>query len=86
MEKVKASTLLNLSIVAFGISGARGLVTDFASDICAAYTTAFYKPVLTESHFFNLEVLTGFADFKSRSDVIASNRIDAELVYVETKV
>jgi UDPglucose 6-dehydrogenase len=45
-----------------------------------------YEPVLTESHFFNSEVLTDLADFKSRSDVIVSNRMDAELVDVVYKV
>jgi UDPglucose 6-dehydrogenase len=45
-----------------------------------------YEPVLTESHFFNSEVLTDLADFKSRSDVIVSNRMDSELADVEAKV
>jgi UDPglucose 6-dehydrogenase len=45
-----------------------------------------YEPVLTESHFFNSEVLTDLADFKSRSDVIVSNRMDAELADVKAKV
>lgn len=45
-----------------------------------------YEPVLTESHFFNSEVLTDLADFKSRSDVIVSNRMDAELSDVKAKV
>lgn len=45
-----------------------------------------YEPVLSESHFFNSEVLTDLAQFKSRSDVIVTNRMDAELVDVEDKV
>ena len=45
-----------------------------------------YEPVLTESHFFNSEVLTDLADFKSRSDVIVSNRMDAQLADVVDKV
>lgn len=45
-----------------------------------------YELVLTESHFFNSDVLTDLADFKSRSDVIVSKRMDAELVDVVYKV
>lgn len=45
-----------------------------------------YEPVLTESHFFNSEVLTDLVDFKSRSDVIVSNRMDAQLADVVDKV
>jgi UDPglucose 6-dehydrogenase len=45
-----------------------------------------FEPVLTESHFFNSEVVTDLADFKSRSDVIVSNRMDAELADVKAKV
>ena len=86
MEKVKASTLLNSSCIVFGISDVKALVTEFISDLCAVFTTAFYKPVITESYFFNSEVLTDLADFNPSSDVFVSNRIDAELAYVETKV
>ena len=45
-----------------------------------------YEPLLTESRFFNSEVLTDLTDFKLRSDVIVSNRMDAELADVEAKV
>lgn len=45
-----------------------------------------YEPVLTESQFFNSEVLTDLAEFKSRSDIIVSNRMDAELADVVDKV
>jgi UDPglucose 6-dehydrogenase len=45
-----------------------------------------YEPVLTESHFFNSEVLIDLADFKTRSDVIVTNRMDTELADVFDKV
>lgn len=45
-----------------------------------------YEPVLTESHFFNSEVLIDLAVFKSRSDLIVSNRMDPELADVVDKV
>ena len=49
-------------------------------------TVIVYEPVLSESHFFNSEVLTDLVDFKSRSDVIVSNRMDAQLADVVDKV
>ncbi|MFA0441912.1 nucleotide sugar dehydrogenase [Vibrio sp. 10N.222.51.C12] len=45
-----------------------------------------FEPVLQEKEFFHSEVLTDLADFKSRSDVIVSNRMAQELLDVEDKV
>lgn len=45
-----------------------------------------YEPVLNESNFFNSEVVTDLTDFKLRSDVIISNRMDLELADVVAKV
>jgi UDPglucose 6-dehydrogenase len=45
-----------------------------------------YEPVLTEKQFFHSEVVTCLTDFKRRSDVIVTNRMDSELVNVESKV
>ena len=45
-----------------------------------------YEPALNNSHFFNSEVLSDLADFKSRSDVIVSNRMEAKLADVKAKV
>ncbi|MCL9775475.1 nucleotide sugar dehydrogenase [Vibrio methylphosphonaticus] len=45
-----------------------------------------YEPVLKEREFFHSEVLTDLAEFKSRSDVIVSNRMDKALLDVESKV
>jgi phosphomannomutase len=41
MNKLISKTVINESGVAFGTSGARGLVTQFTSDVCAAFTVAF---------------------------------------------
>lgn len=38
---MKSSDIIRQGNIAFGTSGARGLVTDFTSEICAAFTTAF---------------------------------------------
>lgn len=40
---IKSSTVLRCSPVSFGTSGARGLVTDFTSNVCAAFTISFIK-------------------------------------------
>jgi UDPglucose 6-dehydrogenase len=45
-----------------------------------------YEPVLKETEFFHSEVLTDLDEFKSRSDVIVSNRMDKALLDVEGKV
>ncbi len=45
-----------------------------------------YEPVLQEKEFFHSEVLTDLDEFKSRSDVIVSNRMAQELLDVEDKV
>ncbi|MFS1909682.1 nucleotide sugar dehydrogenase [Vibrio sp. 10N.286.48.B7] len=45
-----------------------------------------FEPVLQEKEFFHSEVLTDLTDFKSRSDVIVSNRMAQELLDVEDKV
>jgi phosphomannomutase len=40
---MKVSDIIRQGNIAFGTSGARGLVTDFTPKICAAFATAFFK-------------------------------------------
>lgn len=42
-SKLVSATVLAESGVAFGTSGARGLVTQFTADVCAAFTVAFIQ-------------------------------------------
>lgn len=45
-----------------------------------------YEPLLSESTFFNSEVVNDFESFKAMSDVIVSNRMVEQLADVESKV
>ncbi|WP_026301266.1 nucleotide sugar dehydrogenase [Colwellia piezophila] len=45
-----------------------------------------YEPELTENTFFNSKVISDFEEFKSMSDVIVSNRMEAVLEDVTDKV
>ncbi|WP_421270461.1 phosphomannomutase [Aeromonas taiwanensis] len=52
MTVLNSSSLISGSGVAFGTSGARGLVVDFTSEVCAAFTHAFVAVMRRE---FNVE-------------------------------
>lgn len=45
-----------------------------------------YEPVLKEDKFFNSEVIRDLEQFKSKCDIIVSNRLSKELMDVEEKV
>lgn len=45
-----------------------------------------YEPVLKEAYFYNSPVINSLEDFKSRSDVVVSNRMVDELQDIENKV
>lgn len=45
-----------------------------------------FEPAMHETEFFHSKVLTNFAEFKAKADVIISNRMVDELLDVETKV
>ncbi|MGB5118803.1 MAG: phosphomannomutase [Providencia rettgeri] len=52
MKQQVVSKVINDSGIAFGTSGARGLVTNFSSEVCAAFTVAFIK-VMQQQFDFN---------------------------------
>ena len=45
MNKLMSSQVITDSGIAFGTSGARGLVNDFTPDVCAAFAIAFVKSI-----------------------------------------
>ena len=50
------NTVIADSGVAFGTSGARGLVEQFSADVCAAFTVAFVDAIKTEFSFDTLAI------------------------------
>ena len=50
-KKLISSEVIAQSGVAFGTSGARGLVTQFTSDVCAAFTIAFVNSIKNDFDF-----------------------------------
>ncbi|MEI8705635.1 phosphomannomutase [Pseudoalteromonas sp. B62] len=51
MNKLISSKVIVQSGIAFGTSGARGLVTDFTPNVCAAFAVAFIKSIDKEFSF-----------------------------------
>lgn len=51
MNKLISSKVITQSGIAFGTSGARGLVNDFTPDVCAAFAIAFVKSIGNEFSF-----------------------------------
>lgn len=48
---MNTNIIIKQSGIAFGTSGARGLVADFTPDVCAAFSIAFIKSIETEFSF-----------------------------------
>lgn len=55
-QQLLSSEVLEQSDVAFGTSGARGLVTDFSADVCAAFTHAFVAVMRREFEFSDVAI------------------------------
>ena len=51
MKKLISSKVITDSNIAFGTSGARGLVNDFTPNVCAAFALAFVKSISDEFKF-----------------------------------
>lgn len=51
-----STTVINVSGIQFGTSGARGLVTQFSSDACAAFTHAFISSIADKFEFKKVAV------------------------------
>lgn len=74
MKRATVLSVINESGIAFGTSGARGLVTDFTSDVTAAFTIAFLQ-VMKKSYSFQRLALA--IDNRPSSPTIASACISA---------
>ncbi|MEY0174938.1 phosphomannomutase [Providencia rettgeri] len=70
----KSSEVIKNSDIAFGTSGARGLVTQFTNESCAAFTHAFIDSIKKE---FNFKRIAVAIDNRPSSEFIASACIDA---------
>lgn len=56
MKQQVVSKVINDSGIAFGTSGARGLVTDFSPEVCVAFTVAFIKVMQQQFDFNKLAI------------------------------
>lgn len=74
MNTLKIQDLMHSSGVAFGTSGARGLVTQMTDALCATYTTAFLTVVKTN---FNFKRVAIGIDLRPSSPAIAAACITA---------
>ncbi|MEZ9259987.1 phosphomannomutase [Vibrio splendidus] len=73
-KKLISSEVLSASGVQFGTSGARGLVTQFTSDVCAAFTHAFVVSMRSNFSFTQMAVAI---DNRPSSPAMASAVIQA---------
>ncbi|MEZ9718575.1 phosphomannomutase [Vibrio cyclitrophicus] len=72
--KLISSEVLSASGVQFGTSGARGLVTQFTSDVCAAFTHAFVASMRSNFSFTQMAVAI---DNRPSSPAMASAVVQA---------
>ena len=56
MSTLQANTVLDNSGIAFGTSGARGLVEQFTPDVCAAFSLAFIDTLKGQFTFDRLAI------------------------------
>ena len=83
-SKLVSATVLAQSGVAFGTSGARGLVTQFTPDVCAAFTVAFTQCMQRN---FNFETVAIAIDNRPSSYAMAKacsaalNQLGIKTVY-----
>jgi len=56
MTDLKSNNVIQDSSITFGTSGARGLVTQFTSNVCAAFTHAFISSITDEFEFKKIAI------------------------------
>ena len=81
MTQVSVSQVIKESGVAFGTSGARGLVTDFKPEVCAAFTLAFIQ-VMQQSFGFD-RLAIAIDNRPSSPDIAAACIAAAKAVGIE---
>lgn len=82
--KLVSSTVIKESGVAFGTSGARGLVTQFTPDVCAAFSTAFIAAIRPHFAFKKVAIAidnrpSSYAMAQACASVLT--QFDIEVVY-----
>ena len=71
---ISSSNVIKTSGIKFGTSGARGLVTQFTNEVCAAFTYAFIETMVRN---FNFKTVAIAIDNRPSSEFIATACINA---------
>ncbi|MUL05918.1 hypothetical protein GNP64_07800 [Aliivibrio fischeri] len=82
--KLVSSTVIKESGVAFGTSGARGLVTQFTANVCGAFSAAFVAAIKSNFEFKQIAIAidnrpSSYAMAQACASVLT--QLDIEVIY-----